>query len=205
MDVDRRALFFGDSFVAGVGDPTGLGWVGRAVAAAHAAGRPLTAYNLGVRRDTSADIAARWEAEARVRMRDADASYGVVFGIGTNDATEEDGRVRVAPGQAVDTCGRMIGAALDQGLGVFVVGPPPAGEPSQDERVRELSAAFAAIARERGVPVVETVAALCASAAWRGEAAQGDGSHPAATGYRALADLVLAGGWLDWIGGARSG
>ena len=29
MDRDRRVLFFGDSFVAGVGDPTGLGWVGR--------------------------------------------------------------------------------------------------------------------------------------------------------------------------------
>ena len=205
MDVDRRVLFFGDSFVAGVGDPTGLGWVGRVVAAAHAAGRPLTAYNLGVRRDTSADVAARWQAEARVRMRAADASFGVAFGFGTNDATEEEGQVRVAPAQSIDALGRMIDAALDGGLDVFVVGPPPAGERAQDERVRELSAAFAAVARKRGVPFVETVAALCASAAWRGEVAQGDGSHPAATGYRALADLVLAAGWLEWIGGARRG
>lgn len=205
MDVDRRVLFFGDSFVAGVGDPSGLGWVGRAVAAAHAAGDPLTAYNLGVRRDTSADVAARWQAEARVRMRAADASYGIVFGFGTNDAATEDGRVRVAPGHAVDALGRMIEAARDEGLDVFVVGPPPAGEPAWDERVRALSAAFAAVARKRGVPFVETVAALSASAAWRGEVAQGDGSHPAATGYRALAGLVLAGGWLEWIRGARSG
>ena len=161
MDVDRRVLFFGDSFVAGVGDPSGLGWVGRAVAAAHAAGRPLTAYNLGVRRDTSADVAARWQTEARVRMRAAEASYGVVFGFGTNDATAEDGRVRVAPGEAADALGRMIDAALGAGLAVFVVGPPPAGAPAQDQRVRELSAAFAGVARKRGVRFVDRRAALC--------------------------------------------
>ena len=56
---DLRVVFVGDSFVAGVGDPEGRGWVGRVVAAAHAAGLPLTAYNLGVRRETSADVLAR--------------------------------------------------------------------------------------------------------------------------------------------------
>ena len=55
-----RILAFGDSFVAGVGDPAHQGWLGRALA-----GRPeVTLYNLGVRRDTSADIARRWLAEA---------------------------------------------------------------------------------------------------------------------------------------------
>lgn len=203
MDVDRRVLFFGDSFVAGVGDPAGLGWVGRAVAAAHAAGRPLTAYNLGVRRDTSADVAARWQAEARVRMRATEASYGVVFGFGTNDAAEEDGLVRVAPGAAAGSLGRMIDAALGDGRGVFVVGPPPAGEPAQDERVRDLSATFAGVARERGVPFVETAAPLGADGSWCSESARNDASHPGAGGYRALAELVLAGGWLEWVASVR--
>lgn len=195
---DRRVLFFGDSFVAGYGDPTGLGWVGRVVAASHVAGRPLTAYNLGVRRDTSADVAARWLAEASARMRDFDASYGVVFGVGVNDTTEEHGRVRVAPGRAVDQLGRMIDAARAIGLDVFVVGPPPAGEPAQDERVRDLSARFAQLAAGRGVPFVETVTALRATA-WPREAAENDGTHPAAGGYAALAELVLAAGWLTWL------
>ena len=44
---DRRVLFFGDSIVAGVGDPEGRGWVGRVVAASFASGLPLTAYPLG--------------------------------------------------------------------------------------------------------------------------------------------------------------
>ena len=205
MDGDRRVLFFGDSFVAGVGDPTGLGWVGRAVAAAHAAGRPLTAYNLGVRRDTSADVAARWEVEARVRMRAADAAYGVVFAFGTNDTTYEDGALRVDPGAAADTLGGMIDVAVADGLDVFVIGPPPAGEPAQDERVRRLSERFAAVARERAVAFVETAAGLCASAAWTSEAARGDGAHPAAGGYAELAGLVVAGGWIDWLSRPRAG
>jgi acyl-CoA thioesterase I len=102
MDADHRILFFGDSFVAGVGDPTGLGWVGRVVAASHDAGRPLTAYNLGVRRDTATDVAARWRAEAAARMRCTGARYGLVLGLGVNDMTEEGGRLRVAPDVAVE-------------------------------------------------------------------------------------------------------
>ena len=200
MDRDRRVLFFGDSFTAGFGDATGLGWVGRVVAAAYDAGRPLTAYNLGVRRDTSADVAARWELEARARMRAPDARYGVVFALGTNDMTHEDGALRVEPGQAVDNLGRLIDGARAAGLDVFVVGPPPAGEPEQDERVRRLSERFAAVAGECGVPFVETAAPLCVSAAWTSEAARSDGSHPAAGGYAQFAGLVLAGGWIDWLG-----
>ena len=36
--------FYGDSYVAGFGDPTGLGWVGR-VAQAHEQGTPFRAVN----------------------------------------------------------------------------------------------------------------------------------------------------------------
>ena len=37
-----------------------LGWVGRVVAASFAAGTPVTAYNLGVRGETSVQVASRW-------------------------------------------------------------------------------------------------------------------------------------------------
>jgi hypothetical protein len=61
---DQRLLFFGDSLVAGVGDPTGAGWVGRVVAASFTSGLGLTAYNLGIRGETSEQIASRWRVEA---------------------------------------------------------------------------------------------------------------------------------------------
>ncbi len=131
-------------------------------------------------------------------MRDAAASYGVVFGVGVNDTTEEDGRVRVAPGLAVGNLGRMIDGARAIGLDVLVVGPPPAGEAAQDERVRDLSRRFAGLAAQRGVPFVETFEPLRLSRAWAREAAANDGTHPGAGGYAALAEIVLDGGWLGW-------
>lgn len=200
MSADRRVLFYGDSFVAGYGDPAGQGWVGRVVAASFQAGLPLSAYNLGVRRETSLDVAARWAAEARPRMVAA-AGYGVVFSFGVNDTTEEDGRVRVEPWLAVDALGRVLDEAAQLGLAPFVVGPAPSGEAAQDARVRALSAAFAPVAARRGVPFAEVLDALCDSPAWAAESAAGDGTHPAAGGYAELAELVLAAGWLDWLEG----
>ena len=203
MSSDRRILFFGDSFVAGVGDPTGLGWVGRVVAACHDAGRPITAYNLGIRGDTSADVAARLETETAARTQNAAASYGVVLGFGANDMTVADNRLRVAPGRAIQTLNRLVDRTQAGGHGVFVVGPPPVGEPEQDERIRELSNQFAHVATHRGLPFAETARGLSAHDAWRSEAAANDGSHPGAGGYAALAEIVLAAGWTDWIAGLR--
>ena len=57
---DIRICFIGDSSVNGTGDPLCLGWTGRVCATAIKLGYPSTHYNLGIRRETSADIAARW-------------------------------------------------------------------------------------------------------------------------------------------------
>ncbi len=199
MFLDRRVLFFGDSFVAGAGDPTGLGWVGRVVAASHEAGLPLTPYNLGVRGDTSAEVAARYQAEEAARTQNPAAGYGVVLACGANDMTEVDKRLRVPPGVAVRTLNRLLEEAEASGHSVFLVGPPPVGDREQDERIRELSNQLAHVAAHRSVPFVEAAKPLSGHDGWRSEAAANDGSHPGAAGYAALADLVLTGGWIDWL------
>lgn len=201
MPPDRRILFFGDSFVAGAGDPTGLGWVGRVVAAAHDAGRPITAYNLGVRGDSSADVAARFEAELAARTRNTAASHGVVLSFGANDMLVSDNRLRVPPGRSVGNLNRLIDLAQAAGHGVLVVGPPPVGEPEEDERIRELSSQFAHVVTHRNLRYAEIARVLSAHDVWRSEAAANDGSHPAAGGYAALAEIVRATGWTDWIDG----
>ncbi len=201
MAPDRRILCFGDSFVAGVGDPSGLGWVGRVVAASHDAGRPITAYNLGIRGDTSADVAARFEAETAARTRNAGARYGVVLGFGANDMIIQDNRLRVAPGRSIQTLNRLVDLAQAGGHAVFVVGPSPVGERDEDERIRELSSQFAHVAAHRGLPYADAARGLLAHDAWRREAAANDGSHPGAGGYAALAEIVLSGGWMEWIDG----
>ncbi|HEY1540058.1 MAG TPA: GDSL-type esterase/lipase family protein [Solirubrobacteraceae bacterium] len=196
--VDRRILFFGDSFVAGTGDPEGRGWVGRVAAATWAAGLPMLAYPLGVRRETSVQVAERWRAEAAPRLLEG-ADCRVVFSFGTNDATLEGGGPRVAPGVSVATLGRVLDEAAQRRLPAFVVGPATSCDDEQDARIAVLSRSLAQVCAVRGVPFVAVTDALAASAAWRDEAAAGDGVHPGACGYAALARLVLAGGWLDWL------
>src|SRR3954468_8388553 len=99
MTDDLRVCFVGDSFVAGTGDPEHRGWVGRLAAATTAAGRVLTLYNLGVRRQTSEEVAARWAGECAARLPPG-ADCRVVVSVGVNDATEENGQRRVAPEQS---------------------------------------------------------------------------------------------------------
>ena len=60
---DVAIVFVGASLVAGVGDPKGQGWVSRVVGRTHHSELELTAYNLGVRGDTTADVLGRWKAE----------------------------------------------------------------------------------------------------------------------------------------------
>jgi len=195
---DRRVLFLGDSYVAGSHDPAGQGWVGRVAAASWAAGASLIAYNLGVGGETSVQVAARWRTEAEPRLhREADCR--VVFSFGANDATIEGGRPQVEPDRTTQTLGVVVDEALELGLPTFVVGPPPAGESEHDDRIEELSCSFERLCAQRGVPFVPVTAALRASRAWVEEAARGDGWHPGAGGHQALADLVLAGGWLPWL------
>jgi len=79
------------------------------------------------------------------------------------------------------------------------VGPAPVADPAVDARIVALTAAYADVARAAGVPFVAVAEPLLATPAWRAEAAAGDGVHPGARGYGALAELVLAGGWLDWL------
>jgi len=191
---DRRLLVFGDSFIAGTGDPTGLGWVGRVVAACYADGVALTAYALGIRGQSSVQVAARWRAEAQPRI-DPACDCRAVFSFGTNDS----GAAAITPERSMQTLATVLDEAATLGLRTYVVGPPPVGEAQRDDRVAALSDAFADVAAGRGVPFVSLIEPLRASQAWTREAAAGDGAHPAAGGYDELARLVLAAGFVDWL------
>jgi lysophospholipase L1-like esterase len=195
VTVDRRVLFLGDSFVAGAGDPAALGWPGRVCAAAWSAGVPVTPYNLGVRRETSGQVAARWRTEAAPRLV-ADADCRVTVSFGANDMVFEDDGPMVAPARSAEVLAALL-SSLD--VPAFVVGPAPVGDPGADRRIVALTASYAQVAAAAGVPFVPVAEALMATPAWTSEAQAGDGAHPGAGGYDALAGLVLAGGWLDWL------
>ncbi|MDC7122780.1 GDSL-type esterase/lipase family protein [Cellulomonas fimi] len=182
-------LFLGDSFVAGVGDPTALGWTGRLLAATHRPDRDLTGYVLGVRRETSDDVLSRWEREADVRLPGVGVG-AVVVSFGVNDATLEDGRRRVPEDRTGDNLRRLVEGARARDLAVLVVGPPPIADDDVDARLVALDAHLHVTAAAVDVPYVPTVGSLLDDPVWRAEVAAGDGAHPGAAGYARLAALV---------------
>jgi len=195
---DLRVCFVGDSFVAGVGDPEHLGWVGRVAARSHRAGEPLTAYVLGVQRQTSFDIAGRWRGECVARLP-AGCDGRVVISLGVNDTTVEDTRVEGGDTTvlAADSAQNLEGILAEvhaAGWSALVVGPPPVADRQHNERTAHLDARLAAVCEASGVGCVRVFDQLAADPVWMAEVAAGDGAHPGAHGYQRLADLV----WPHW-------
>ncbi|HUJ99577.1 MAG TPA: GDSL-type esterase/lipase family protein [Stellaceae bacterium] len=189
-----RICFFGDSYVNGTGDPTGLGWVGRVSASARRRGHDLTTYNLGIRRDTSADIAARWQEEAARRLP-TEFDCRLVFSFGVNDCTDENDAPRIAAERSLAHARAILGAAQAR-WPVLMLGPPPLPLGGAETRIPALSRALQALSAELGIPFLNLETPLSAMALWRIELAAGDGAHPGAAGYALIADLVE--GWPAW-------
>lgn len=189
---DRRVCFVGDSFVAGTGDPDHLGWTGRLAVRSAQAGWPVTAYNLGVRRDTSRDVLGRWEAECRHRLpRDCDGR--VLLSVGTNDTALEGGGPRVAPGESAAGLEGLVRDIAGR-WPLLVVGPPPVADVEHTGRTAALDAHLGSTCARLGIPFVPVLAPLRGDPDWLREVAVGDGAHPGAAGYATLAALV----WPRW-------
>jgi len=196
---DRCVLFFGDSFVNGAGDATGLGWPGRLVAAAWNAGLPLTSYNLGVRGENTRGVSRRFRAEAEPRLIPG-ADNRMVIAVGANDVSlGESGEQEIATEESVRLMSEMLDTAAELGATAMLLGPGPAGIPDHDARSRALGERFASLCRERGVRYVDVLDDLLASEPWARTARANDGLHPSEEGYAVLAQLVLDAGWLDWL------
>ncbi len=179
-----RLLAFGDSFTAGTGDPDRLGWVGRALA-----GRgEVTLYNLGVRRETSGDVARRWRQEALTRLVDHEPCR-IVFSVGVNDCTSEGAAPRVAPAQTLLNVRAMLTEA-GRLCPVLLVGPPPVPDPGVAARAEALNERQKLLCARLRVPFIDVFRPLAADGLWLAEARAFDGAHPRAAGYRRMADLI---------------
>jgi acyl-CoA thioesterase I len=210
MTEDIRICFIGDSFVNGTGDDTALGWVGRVCAAARARGVGLTAYNLGIRRDTSLDVLARCEQEWSRRLPDA-VDARIVLSFGVNDTVIEDdvtngggsaggsaasgSRQRVTTTESCEAFRRIVAAAAAKVGGtrrVLFVGPPPVADDDHNARIERLAAALFGEAVRSVVQHIDLFRPLVADEGYRREIANGDGAHPGAAGYARIAKHVMA-------------
>ena len=162
-------------------------------AAARHRGRDITAYNLGIRGDSSADIASRWREEA-VRRLPAGVDGRLVFSFGVNDCVQ---------GLPLADSLHRSAESLSQaraGWPVLMIGPPPIDDDIANAAIAVLSAALDRLCRDLGIAYLPLFAPLSADESWRREIAAGDGAHPGTAGYQRIANLVQAWpSWLVWV------
>ena len=191
---DVGIVFVGASLVAGVGDPKGQGWVSRVVGRTHSADLEVTAYNLGVRGDTTADVLARWKSECAPRWAGR-AEKRLVISVGGNDAASGVTLARHRLNLA-----NILDDAASAGIGTFVVSPPPAGDEEINAKLDVLVEAQADVCARRGVPFVDCFRPLLGHEQWQSDlAASRIAHHPGQAGYGLIAWLVLHNGWYDWL------
>ena len=193
---DVRVCFIGDSFVAGVGDSTGLGWVGRIANEFHRQGLPLTTYNLGVRRDTSLLICERLAREVAPRLAHAEIPR-IVVSYGANDTAFENGTTRVSLADSVAAL-RSINIASGP-IELMFIGPPAVDDDYQNERISALSVALQKESKSLGIPYLACFESTVADSVWRSQVRESDGFHPNAAGYEQLAAIIKT-PLLEWLG-----
>lgn len=187
---DIRICFIGDSFVNGTGDETFLGWAGRLCNLAQTHETAITFYNLGVRRNTSADILQRWQQECTQRLPDI-CDGRIVLCCGVNDMVLENGQVRVS----LDASRSNVRQILQQTRAKYktiMVGPAPVGDDDLNTRIKHISEAYANEAGALGIPFIEVFSQLISDQKYILESKNNDGYHPRSYGYTAIAKVIAA-------------
>ncbi len=188
-------VFIGDSFVAGVGDPKALGWVGRVIARTEIGDGVLAHYNLGIPGETSGGVAERWQTEGRRRL-DGSGERRLVVQVGQSDVTAGTSIARQRLNLA-----NILDEASSQGVAAFVVGPPPSADPAMNEALGQVVEAQRDVCDRRGVVFVDAFTPLAGHEQWESDiASSADGVHPGQAGYGLIAWLVLHHGWDSWMG-----
>lgn len=193
MSEKLRICVVGDELATGAGDPRALGWVGRVVARTGEV--DVEHHVLAVPGESTTALSARWEAEVSRRLTDEPGvDQRLVVALGRHD---------LAAGLSVARSRLNLANILDvaeaRHLRTLVVGPPP-GRHETDDRLGELSRAFADVAQRRRVPYVETFAPLVSHDQWHADLAGRGDELPQQAGYGLVAWLVLHSGWHGWLG-----
>lgn len=191
---DVALVFIGASMVAGLGDPKGQGWVSRVVGRTQHPDLELTAYNLGVRGDTSGDVLARWRTECPPRWSGR-SEKRLVVSVGANDAATGVSLARHRLNLA-----NILDDASSSGIGTFVVSPPPSDDDELNGKLDVLVESQADVCARRAVPFVDCFRPLLGHEQWQSDlAASRVPHHPGQAGYGLIAWLVLHNGWYDWL------
>lgn len=183
-------------FTLGVGDLGQLGWAGRLVRDFTPPDVRITYYNLGIRSETSTNLAARWERELVPRLR-PDIPGGVVVSIGVNDTMPQN--VDDHPiERTIVNLDSIISGIEEHQLPVWVVGLLPVADDSHNQRIQQQDTKFQAWCSEHYVEYTGVFHRMAMSPTWMREVKMVDGHHPGPAGYAELTH-VLAGPWSSWL------
>ena len=188
-----RVVVLGDELLTGVGDPKGLGWLGR-VQARIPQGDDVAVFPLAKIGETTAQLLDRWQAEALPRFSKETENY-LVLALSSQDilaqTTISRSRLNLAS---------LLDDAIREGVSVFVVGPTPTGVKEYDAEVSELSAGFADVVKRRQLKYVDCFNPLKEHESWLAEVSSHPRRLPGQVGYGLMAWLVLNKGWFEWLG-----
>eukprot|EP00831_Metopus_contortus_P066691 TRINITY_DN59493_c0_g1_i1.p3 TRINITY_DN59493_c0_g1~~TRINITY_DN59493_c0_g1_i1.p3 ORF type:complete len:196 (+),score=60.30 TRINITY_DN59493_c0_g1_i1:585-1172(+) len=176
--------FLGDSLTLGYGDKTGMGWTGRITTALLEHGLDVTAYNLGVRANTTEKLLERWRPEVERRILPG-IDLKLIFSFGVADVANN-----VPSDASHDNAARILSKAMITAP-TLVIGPPPVGEPSKYERIVALSQGFSALCEDLEIPYVPVIDAMRGSSVYTQALEAFDNVHPSADGCAALAEYLL--------------
>jgi lysophospholipase L1-like esterase len=90
----------------------------------------------------------------------------------------------------------QILSVAQQKYPVLMIGPPPILEAEQNDRTKILSNRFGKLCTELNVHYLDIFTPLCQSVEWLTAVQDGDGDHPGAEGYIAIANLIQR--WSAW-------
>jgi len=210
-----RICFVGDSITNGYGDSDYRGWPSYLSTASLGAGADITAYNLGVRSDTSTMVRARWRAEAEARLP-AEMDCALVFSFGINDCARIDGQRRVDPAQSMENAEAILSEAKAWLPAIFIGPTPVDGRRDtpqflpgmkleiRNDLIADMNGRLETLCGDLAVPFVDLINGLDRLENWHSAMAAGDGVHPTAEGYALIAQLIGASAaWRGLIGGKR--
>ena len=187
-----RLAAIGDELLAGNGDPRALGWLGRVLARTPREELTLESYVLAAPQEGTGTLSTRWLEEAQRRFG---GGYENRLVIGLSGRDIEFG---LTPARSRLNVANILDSAVQNSAEVFVVGPPPTLDPTQNRRLAELNTAFADVTTRRKHYYVDTFSPLLNHEQWRGDLAANAGA-PGQAGYGLIAWLVLHRGWFPWL------
>ena len=186
-------FFFGDSLTQGVNDALMPGgWVSRlAVMASEAGLCPIpraTFYNLGARRHSTANIAARWRSELDNRLIPG-MFPRLVFCTGVVDMAAPGGGQPADPELAAAQMDKL----LAQAAGVaptMVISPPPVADAAASSRIGHLGKLQQQLCASRGIAFAQVYELLANTTDYMNDLS--DGLHPGSQGCARMAQTLLA-------------